>query len=238
MSPLPQRKKSAEEIAKLRESLGIPGQEAGTEPLAVETAAPQEIPAAQAATPAPTVERMESLPAKRPGRVPLPPAEEAEPVEGSRSAPAEPTVTVLPTTRVVRSLRKSEQGTVQAPALKVVSDSKLPTHRHSDEEISRIRRMEAIQQMATQEKPRALSAHLALVLPGYLLPLVGAVGVSYYQIPLAVTATLAGTALLIAVFIFIRKPHSRHHAAFIFIVALFLTIFGALYYFPQIQYGT
>ena len=40
MNPLPQRKKSAEEIAKLRESFGIPGQEPGAEPMPAAAARP------------------------------------------------------------------------------------------------------------------------------------------------------------------------------------------------------
>ena len=76
------------------------------------------------------------------------------------------------------------------------------------------------------------------MIPGYLLVLAGAGGVYFYNSPLVVTAALAGVALLIALFIFIRKPLSRHHGAFIFVGTLLLTVFGTLHYFPQFQYGT
>ncbi len=256
MSPLPQRKKSAEEIAKLRESFGLPGQEPGTESLpaesrpstpAVESALPRVVAAANpqaVVEPVPVVhapKEVRSL--KRSERVVVLHPDDEEVVEKLLpvAAPVDLPVAAKPAVhspKVVRSLRKSEQGPVQAPRVKPIPDSKLPVHRHSDEEISRIRRMEAIAAMTPQEKPRNLSAHLALVIPGYLMTLAGAAGMYFYDIPLAVTAALAGTTLLIALFIFIRKPLSRHHAAFMFIAALFLTVFGALHYFPQIQHGT
>ena len=44
--------------------------------------------------------------------------------------------------------------------------------------------------------------------------------------------------MLIAAFIYFKKPLSRHHAAFIGVMALFVIVFGALYYFPQLRHGT
>ncbi len=256
MSPLPQRKKSAEELAKLRESLGIPGLEPGMDSVPAATRAT--LPAADR-SPQQTVVNEESKVSVDPVVV-VQEAKEVRSLKRSERAAvlhpdAEETVEKLPPSsasvelpvatksagrspKVVRSLRKSEQGPVETTRVKPVSDSKLPVHRHSDEEIGRIRRMQAISAMAPQEKPRNLSAHLALVVPGYLLAVAGSAGVYFYDLPLAVTAALAGTALLIALFIFIRKPLSRHHAAFIVVAVLFLTVFGALHYFPQIQHGT
>jgi hypothetical protein len=45
-------------------------------------------------------------------------------------------------------------------------------------------------------------------------------------------------ALLISIFIFARRPLSRHHSAFIAAMALFVIVFGALHYFPNLQHGT
>lgn len=245
MNPLPQRKKSVEEIAKLRETLGIPGQELEGNPLPVEarpslTAEKSQI-VVEPMHPVREPKEVRSL--KRSERIPVLHPDGQEAVEKLPSAPGaiELPVAVEPAVhgqKVVRSLRKSEQGLVQVPTVKVVPDSNLPAHRHSDEEISRIRRMEAIEAMAPHERPRSLSAHLALVISGYLLAVIGAAGVYFHDLPFVVTAVLAGAALMIAIYIFIRKPLSRHHAAFIFIAVLFLTVFGALYYFPQIQHGT
>jgi K+-transporting ATPase A subunit len=44
--------------------------------------------------------------------------------------------------------------------------------------------------------------------------------------------------MLVAAFIGIRKPISRHHAAFIAVIALFVIIFGALHYFPHLRHAT
>jgi amino acid permease len=45
-------------------------------------------------------------------------------------------------------------------------------------------------------------------------------------------------ALLFAAFIYFKKPLSLHHAAFIAVMSLFVIVFGALYYFPQLRHGT
>lgn len=284
---LPQRKKSAEEIAKLRESLGIPGQPPGEgpppaettapepeepavlaekpEPVAKETPAAKEIPAVkdepeakkEPAAPAPKAEpvaapTLEPLPVadtppprvvrslKRSERIPVLPVVEDEDDEGTpRQEASVPGKTVLPAlqvSRTVRSLKKSEQGPLEhheAPA-----DSKLPQHRHSDKELGEIRRREALAAVNTQAPPKPMVAHLAMVIPGYLAAIAGGVCFHYYELSIGVTATCVGIALLVAAFIFIKRPLSRHHAAFISVMTLFVIVFGALYYFPQLQHGT
>jgi K+-transporting ATPase A subunit len=45
-------------------------------------------------------------------------------------------------------------------------------------------------------------------------------------------------ALIIAAIIFFKKPLSVHHAAFITVAVLFVVVFGALHYFPQLRHGT
>ncbi|MES2475271.1 MAG: hypothetical protein V4640_05790 [Verrucomicrobiota bacterium] len=256
MNPLPQRKKSAEEIAKLRESFGVPAAEAAALPavdsLPAEKPAPMPVaetklsaPVAPA-PPRPTVEAMPVLAEmkevrslKRSERVPVLHPEGTETVE-KLPAPAAP-VLVSPQAseaKVVRSLRKSEQGPVSAPRHSPRLDSSLPAHRHSDEEINRIRRMEAIGAMSSQEKPPNPIAHPLLIVPGYLLTATAVAGVYFFEFPLATTAACAATALLVAILIFIRKPLSRHHAAFITVAVLLIVVFGALHYFPQIQHGT
>lgn len=228
MSLLPQHKKSAEEIAKLRETLGIPGEALP----AAESPAPQ--PAADVHPP----KQVHSF--KRSEKIPGLPEEYHEPhvtVTEPVETPAEPVEPVVHTPKIVRSLRKSEQGPLpeihQPPP-----DSKLPIHRHSDEEILRIRRQEALAMQANSSHPLARRAHLALVIPGYLFAIAGGVGFHYYEFDKAVTAACVGVALLIAVFIFFKKPLSVHHAAFIAVASLFVIVFGALHYFPQLQHGT
>ncbi|MEY3897388.1 MAG: hypothetical protein RLZZ214_2909 [Verrucomicrobiota bacterium] len=228
MSLLPQHKKSAEEIAKLRETLGIPGELT----TAAESAALQ--PEAEVHPP----KQVHSL--KRSEKIPGLPEEDhephvtlAEPVE----APAEPVEPVVHTPKVVRSLRKSEQGPppeVHTPP----PDSKLPIHRHSEEQIQRIRRHETLAMQANASYLLSRRAHLALVIPGYLFAAAGGVSFYFYDFDKAVTAACVGVALLIAAFIFFKKPLSVHHAAFIAVASLFVIVFGALHYFPQLQHGT
>jgi hypothetical protein len=256
---LPQRKKSAEEIAKLRESLGIVAPPLGEEDLAVDATKPENQPESESliSQPVSAIKKtQESAPFEEihtPELINLLKHSEPTavlPVEGS--GPSEP----LPTTRqnlpvstplptpsspkVVRSLRKSEQGprsAVQAPAL----DSRLPIHRHSDEQLNRIRRQQALSQPAAPLQPQSLAAQPLLVIPGYLFALAGGACFGFYDIEkqhLLITVSCVIAALSIATFIFLKKPLLRHHAAFIAVVSLFVIVFGALYYFPQLQHGT
>ena len=219
MSLLPQRKKSAEEIAKLREDLGIPGQA----PVAAEP--PAHADQAADAAPAPGPRQVHSI--KRSERVP--------------ELPAAPVLDSLPAhdhshaAKPVRSLRKSEQLPV-TPS-EPPPDSKLPIHRHSDEEIMRIRRQELFAMQTTQPlNPRLIVAHPGLIIPGYLFPIAGTVSFYYYYQPIYITAACVTASLIVAAYIFLKKPISHHHAAFISVISLLVIVFGALHYFPQLRH--
>lgn len=269
MNPLPQRKKSAEEIAKLREELGIAGVPPPPPPLRGEmpAAAPAPVPLPPA-VPLPPVLPMQAVvpvlssPDPLPGIAPMlfPEHHESKPVrslkrservpvlpvEGderpARSSGPEPLASAipLPAPKGVRSLRKSELGPL-APVHEPRPDSKLPQRRHSANQINDFRHREALSQLGTAPPPRPRAAHLAIVIPGYLLAAAGGIHFWFYdpirQHP-AVTMSCAGLAFLIAIWIFFRAPLSRHHAAFIAVIAFFTAIFGALYYFPQLTHGT
>jgi hypothetical protein len=202
MSPLPQRRKSPEEIAKLRDSFGMPGAlDAGN---AAKAAAAAESPHPTPATPSP-------LPEPAVERAPKP----------------------------VRSLRKSERlagnhGNRADPPLV----SKLPQRRHSKDEIERIRRSEALSAMNATANRRLFPAHPLLITPGYLATAAAAGGILFYQIPLWATGACALFALAVAAFIILRHPVSRHHAAFIVVLAFLLLAFSALHYFPQLRHAT
>ena len=218
---LPQRKKSAEEIAKLRESLGILAPPSGEEGLPVEGSVAEIQPAQEAVISEP-ISAISKTPEPRP----------TLPVSSPLPPPSSP--------KLVRSLRKSEQGprsAVQAPA----PDSRLPIHRHSDDQLDRIRRQEALAQSNAPLHPLNLTAHPLVVIPGYVFALAGGACFYFYDIEqreMPITIGCVIVALAIAIFIFFKKPFSRHHAAFIAVVSLFVIIFGALYYFPQLQHGT
>jgi hypothetical protein len=258
MSLLPQRKKSAEEIAKLRESLGM------VAPPADEEVLPSEAPAIQsairAARPIPEVitKAVEIAPVSPMASLPLTEANEPKPVRSLKRSernldlsteahsthvakhPAESTPSPLPAAnkqKTVRSLRKSEQG----PLPEIHSpppDSKLPIHRHNDREVQEIRRQEALAMQSSGGHLLSRVAHPVMIIPGYLFALAGAVCFYFYELQIEITAGCVVAALLIAGFIFFKKPLSKHHAAFIAVISLFVTVFGALYYFPQLRYGT
>ena len=267
MSLLPQRKKSAEEIAKLRESLGIPGASPEEEAAAeIETTVPAEeaipqietvvTPANKIPSPAPTAplapipvaDAHEPKPVrslKRSERFPVLPVDDKELLDYvmkqavAPEIPATPPLPVAHGPKQVRSLRKSEQVPLPADHRpEPPPDSKLPFQRHSNREISEIRRQEAIAMQSPAVHPLSLAAHPALVVPGYLAALVGAAGFYYYELLLPYTLACVIVALSFAAFIFVKKPLSRHHAAFIAVAALFVIVFGALHYFPQLSYGT
>jgi hypothetical protein len=210
MSPLPQRKKSAEEIAKLRESLGVPG------------AVGEETPAAPAAEVSQPATAVAEAPAERAS---LPPAQETPPPAAREPKP-------------VRSLRKAERAAAPVPHRDSPPDSSLPHQRHSAREIEELRRREMHSLMNSVPNPRLLPAHPALIIPGYLCSIAAAVGVWVYQMPPAATLVAVLAALAIAGFIWRRKPVSRHHAAFIAVFALFLLVFSALHYFPHLRHAT
>ncbi|MES2439990.1 MAG: hypothetical protein V4584_13020 [Verrucomicrobiota bacterium] len=272
---LPQRKKSAEEIAKLRESLGIGGPPPVEEPSPAEIPLPETV--AAPAKPEPPAAEEPPPPAKQEEIVPSPPlaplpveekaVEEVPELKPVRSLKRSERIPVLPVEesgpppsehhpvpapappappppapashgpKMVRSLRKSEQGplpVVPPPP----ADSKLPVHRRSDQEINELRRREALAQTGLPPHPQTLTAHRALIIPGYLAVIAAAICIYFYDLDKTIPAACVLTSLLIAAFIFVRKPFSRHHAAFIAAIALFVIVFGALHYFPNIQHGT
>lgn len=248
MSQLPQRKKTPEEIARLRDSLGVPAappsrlpeDEPGApvdkliatnhqaELVHVPSAAPPPAddppaPAAPAPKPVHSLKRSERPP---------PPAPEP-PAAATPLAP-------MPDPRQVRSLRKSEQAAiVPRPPAEPEGHPKIPMHRHSDAELNEIRRREALAMLqSAAPNPKLAAAHPAMIAPGYVLAVAGACCFVFEGFPLAATAACAGAALIVAAAIVLHRPISRHHAAFIAIIALFVMVFGALHYFPQLRHAT
>ncbi len=216
MSLLPQHKKSAGEIAKLRETLGIHDPSS-----AAETPPPD--PGETSHSPKP----VHSL--KRSERTPVLAVEADLPEPAVVPEPREP--------KQVRSLRKSEQIPL-SPVHQPAPDSKLPIHRHSDEEIQQIRRQESLAAPVPGIYIIAQKAHPVIVISGYLFAIASAVGYHFYDLQISVTAACVVIALLFAAFIYFKKPLSLHHAAFIAVMSLFVIVFGALYYFPQLRHGT
>ena len=235
---LPQRRKSAEEIAKLRESLGIPGE--GQEEAASATE--------EAAVDSPTTE------------APSPAAKEKD--EGKAAAgtatpkaPEEAKEKSSVPMRQVRSLRKSEQKPVEFS--KVETKNGIPVRRHDDRELMEMRRIQAAPPDTTIAYMQQLAAPWPLVVLGYLFPLVGgACGlfaaispkmpepdlqyVWLMNLSRAPWLNKAGFGALIACctigllfagWFFLKKPRSRHHAGFIVGIAVLIAVFGIIHQF-------
>ena len=190
MNSLPQHKKSPEEIARIRQEMGLPDAPPFAEPL-----------------PAPIIEPR---------------------------APSEP--------KPVRSLRKSEQAPTHSPLPKPSPNlhrTELPAHRHADGELDQLRRAQAFEVQSPGSFLIAQTAHIAVVIAGYSLVFAAAampfLDWRWVNVPYLVPAVLAGVALIIAAFIFLKKKRSLHHAGFLTALAFLVIIFGALYYFPHLR---
>ncbi|QJE97752.1 hypothetical protein [Luteolibacter luteus] len=241
---LPERRKSAEEIAKLREAMGVPGAAPGD---------PEEVPAPQAEVP---------FQAPLPEETPQTPAAETKPaatVPAARSetrtpAPSEPEEARRPINKSVRSLRKSEQGPVTTSTLPRTGTVVLPAHRHSDRELMELRRTQAAPPDQSIAYIKNLTVAWPLVAVGYLLPLGGALlgwlsvwtpTIMEPDFPAMWMADLSrkpwlGTAGLVALVLLSvlglvlagwfawKKPRSRHHAGFITIISVFTVVFAIL----------
>jgi len=219
MSLLPKKKKSVEEIAKIREGLGIPG-----DPL-IEKKSPEAVSGMSVVpTPVePTPLPVELLPAPQP-------AESVSQPMANRGP------------KLVRSLRKSEQVPlpVERPPVRSV-ESILPILKHSDSELQELRRREALAAIGKSGQsihPLLKRAHPMMLVPGYLFVTAAPICYQGYDLAIQAPAACVVFALVFSVLIFIKNPQSRHHSAFIAVTAIFVIVFGALHYFPQLRYGT
>jgi hypothetical protein len=211
---IPDKKKTPVEIAALREGLGVPP-------------APPAVPHAPAAPPA---QPEEPLPTSAP-------AAEVEPVIHLDL----PSLTARPVkaeTKPAHSLRKRELPLAPAPA--VTHKTALPTHRHDPRDVAQIRKREALAALQHQQGAdpaahlRKQTASPFLYAPGYLFASAAAI-TSYLRVHYITPAGLLGLAIVIMLFIALRKPRSRHHAALLFIVVFLTLVFGALHYAPLFQ---
>ncbi len=224
MNPLPQRKKTAEEIARLREGfMSQPPPAAGppaappapAPPAAPQPSAPPQPPAWAAAPPAPA-----PVPAPQPAAEPRPPVE-AKPV---------------------RSLRKSERGPAPArptPAPSLHPQSVLPSQRHSQQELNYLRRSQSLEVQAPARHLIAMAAHPALIGTGYSAVFAAVFLIftdwRWTYVPVYAPGLLCLTGLACGGYIFVKKKRSMHHAGFLTAAVFFIAIFGALYYFPQLR---
>jgi cell division protein FtsW (lipid II flippase) len=121
--------------------------------------------------------------------------------------------------------------------------AQLPEKRHNRRELQEMRNRNAfavrppVQQLQNQALAKPVLGFF------YLLAFVAAGFVVYSfssYVPVLELYFKAGFAcaiavMLMAVFIFWRKPRSRHHAAFLLIISLLVLVFGSVYYSEQFE---
>lgn len=219
---IPEKKKTAEEIAALREGLGIP-------PVAPPLAPPPPPPAMPG-----VIGKVEEPPAPAPPQ----PASGAEPV--THLDPI--TIPLRPQKAVIKpshSLRKQELPLAPAPAAPSPHRTELPAQRHDPRDVAQIRKREALAKLQQPgadpaDHIRKQTASPSLYVPGYLLASAAALA-AFRDVHYITPAALIGIAIMIMVFIAWRKPRSRHHAALLFIAVFLTLVFGALHYAPLFQ---
>ena len=245
MSPLPQRKKSPEELAALRESLGIPPEPAKASPDSDNPDAP------------PNPDHPPDTPeSATPAFAPSPETESTPSPEPPDDSPPAPPEETPPTPLAPRSLRKSCGLIVDQPKGQTSRGyaNAIPTRRRTDQELKEIRRTALTSPDPTTVVARRL-AHPVTLFAFYCLTLfgiaIGFAGVAigqtspidlpypwlrdwvksdaYIHHLFAIFATTAAIMLICAAWLAIFRPISRHHAGFLFLIALLTLTFSSVF---------
>jgi len=262
VSPLPERRKTPEELAELRQSLGIPA-EAPPGPLN------------DSSPPIAKAEAESTTASPKPAEAELPPRQEVEdapervelPSEGDEiESLAVPTEDGEEVVRVgggggVKSLRKSAGLAVDQPKGQIArgDGGVIPDKRHSNTELNELRKAAQLAPPVGEIIPK--SAHPVTLVALYgvasLVVLAGILGGVSQSVPVsdlpfewlmravqtdsfsmilfAILCAGAGVFLLAAGWLAWKRPLSRHHAGFMTIIAVLVLVFGTLYSFPQLH---
>lgn len=202
MSPLPQKKKSAEEIAKLREDMGLP-------PGTVETAPEPE------ASPEPTTEIIAEAEPPRSRQEPKPVRSlrrsERQPLAEPHISSTESWASSLPAQR--RSENELEKIRQREAMQALASDAP-----------------NAVAQLQSITAHPVILAFGYLLVIGGAIGFIAVE--DYAQIKpevYALTGSIGG--LLVALFIALKKVRSRHHAGFIAMIALVVLVFTVFHHY-------
>jgi len=225
MSALPEKKKSPEEIQRLREALAGPHRPVPPveTPAPAETRLHQEAPA-QAVEPTP--KPVHSL--KKSERVPFKVVDdEARPAPRGNVVPqpAEP----VATSSIVTAKASPQPATS--------GGAKIPTKRHDERELSEMRRRGAIEMLHPRVNPRLLPASRWLLALGYLGPVISSTCIWLAEQPIEIGPGACSLAFISGTTIAVRRPVSRHHAAFMMAIATTVLICAAFHYFPQLLHA-
>ncbi|MBB5352025.1 hypothetical protein HNR46_002266 [Haloferula luteola] len=267
MSALPERRKSAEELAKLRASLGIDGDappppdlkhQAPPPPLARKPDGKKESPSAPAASKKAGVKKTAAKKAAKAGEPASKAARGPSAPSASAVLEAEEGRSAAQTPKVVRSLKKSEQGPIRQAKVPVANgEGALPARRHTEEELRRFRLGESNPADLPAAQLAKLTAAWWVIAPLYAVGVVGLI-LSFsmeQQAKTQMTGTLArlalrpnapqwffsplavgsGIMLLGAGWIAWKRTRSAHHAGFMTILAILFVTFGILHFFPELH---
>ncbi len=114
--------------------------------------------------------------------------------------------------------------------------AKIPEKRHGKEELSELRMRNAFSVRPPVQAIKNQALRPVFLSLCYLICVVS-VGLCYYQFTIP-CLSCAGLGLLSALFIFWKKPRSRHHATLMIIISLLVLVFGSVYYFAQFEQPT
>ncbi len=121
--------------------------------------------------------------------------------------------------------------------------AKIPERKRDKAELQEMRSRNAFAVRPPVEQLQAQAVHRFVLVFFYLICLTGAglVIKSYYPYgiemgPVFISGmACAAVGLLISLWIFWKKPRSRHHAALMAIISLLVLVFGTVYYIEQFE---
>jgi len=145
---------------------------------------------------------------------------------------------VEPTVEAVATLKPVFLHDVEDFAEPVIDPiTGLPVHRHSDEELERIRLRGLFETRDHALRLPMQRERTWIVVGGYLFAMSAALPV-YHNLPIILPAAIVLLSLAFGAYLFFLRPYSKHHGAFIGIVVLFVMTYAALHYFPQLRHAT
>ncbi len=121
--------------------------------------------------------------------------------------------------------------------------AKIPEKKRDSRELQELRNRNAFSVRPPVLQLQKLAVPKPVLVFFYLLSVTGAglVGYSFSSYgPVLDLYFKAGfgcvaVVLVMVFFIFLKKPRSRHHAAFLLIISLLVLVFGSVYYFEQFE---
>lgn len=218
MSPLPEKKKSAEEIQRLREALAGPRRPA---PPTEMPPSPSEVTDPQPPPPAARPKTVHSL--KRAERAPLRVLDEPT-LPAPDSTPPKPAAQPTPH-------HPADSQTTPLAA------SPIPTRRRDERELMELRRRGAIEMLQPKVNPRLLPAKPWWLALGYTGPAVAAALIWLADQPVEIGPPACASAFVAGGAIALQRPVSRHHAAFMMTIAVTVLICAAFHYFPHLLHA-